>query len=476
MAAPMSGVVCFVLFSLFFASANKDVPYVEIYFEQFVDHFNFVSFHQQTFKQRVLIQDKWWKRGTGPIFFYTGNEGPIEAFWNNTGFMFDIAPHFGALIIFAEHRFYGKSLPFGSDSFKTENVGLLTVEQALADYAVLLSDMKKTLNASLCPVIAFGGSYGGMLSAYMRYKYPGIITGSIASSAPIFLLDPDFPKTFFWKTVTKDFNDVSDQCTVQVKTAFQAMDTAISKGDFSSISQKFRLCKDLKSLEDYRHLLLWIRNAFGYLAMMDYPYPTDFMGNLPAYPVKVACSLLMSETDAVIGLAKASGLFYNGTDGSLKCFDIFSDYIECADPTGCGTGTDGMAWDFQACTEIRLTEGTDGKTDMFPVLPFNDSMRQEYCKRQWGVTPRDSWGKVELINLDLIGASNIVFANGELDPWMGGGVLATKNPAIIPILVQGGAHHLDLRGKNPLDPPSVVEARAVHIAQITRWITQWNKH
>ena len=42
-----------------------------------------------------------------------------------------------------------------------------------------------------------------MLSAYMRFKYPGVIAGSIASSAPILLLDPDFPNTFFWKTVTK---------------------------------------------------------------------------------------------------------------------------------------------------------------------------------------------------------------------------------------------------------------------------------
>ena len=46
-------------------------------------------------------------------------------------------------------------------------------------------------------------SYGGMLSAYMRFKYPGVIAGSIASSAPILLLDPEFPNTFFWKTVTK---------------------------------------------------------------------------------------------------------------------------------------------------------------------------------------------------------------------------------------------------------------------------------
>lgn len=50
-----------------------------------------------------MILDQWWKPGVGPIFFYTGNEGPIEEFWDNTGFVFDIAPEFNALVVFAEH-------------------------------------------------------------------------------------------------------------------------------------------------------------------------------------------------------------------------------------------------------------------------------------------------------------------------------------------------------------------------------------
>jgi lysosomal Pro-X carboxypeptidase len=33
---------------------------------------------------------------------YTGNEGDIEWFATNTGFMFDIAPSFGALLVFIE--------------------------------------------------------------------------------------------------------------------------------------------------------------------------------------------------------------------------------------------------------------------------------------------------------------------------------------------------------------------------------------
>ena len=54
-------------------------------------------------------------------------------------------------------RYYGKSLPFGNKSFDGTNIGLLTVEQALADYAVLLTEIKQQLSAPNVPVIAFGG-------------------------------------------------------------------------------------------------------------------------------------------------------------------------------------------------------------------------------------------------------------------------------------------------------------------------------
>lgn len=54
-------------------------------------------------------------------------------------------------------RFYGKSLPFGNKSFPHPYVGLLSIEQALGDYAVLLSTLKQELNATSCPVITFGG-------------------------------------------------------------------------------------------------------------------------------------------------------------------------------------------------------------------------------------------------------------------------------------------------------------------------------
>lgn len=92
--------------------------------------------------------------------------------------MWDIAPVFGALLVFAEHRYYGESMPYGNKSYtEPKYLGYLTSEQAMADYIDLIQSIKSEKKFKHSPVIAFGGSYGGMLSAWIRIKYPHIING-----------------------------------------------------------------------------------------------------------------------------------------------------------------------------------------------------------------------------------------------------------------------------------------------------------
>ena len=45
-------------------------------------------------------------------------------------------------------------------------------------------------------------SYGGQLSTYMRFKYPFIVDGALAASAPIFQVSGIVPGELFWNGVT----------------------------------------------------------------------------------------------------------------------------------------------------------------------------------------------------------------------------------------------------------------------------------
>lgn len=195
--------------SVFLSGALSDRTYtyqIKTY-ETLLDHFNFVD--NRTFSLRYLINNTFVGDEKSPILFYTGNEGDIELFAENTGFMWRLAGDLNAILVFAEHRYYGKSLPFGNDSYKDpQHLGYLTSEQALADFADLLQFLNPAVKR---PVIAFGGSYGGMLSAWFRMKYPHLVTGALASSAPIMQFPGVVPCDIFNRILTSVYRVSMDR-------------------------------------------------------------------------------------------------------------------------------------------------------------------------------------------------------------------------------------------------------------------------
>ncbi|XP_061585690.1 dipeptidyl peptidase 2 [Cololabis saira] len=443
--------------------------FTEKYFLQLVDHFNFNSMGNATFSQRFLIADKFWKRNSGPIFFYTGNEGDIWEFALNSGFILELAAQLKALVIYGEHRYYGRSLPFGSDSFNIPQVGFLTVEQALADYAVMITELKQQLAAAHCPVIVFGGSYGGMLSVFMRLRYPNIVAGALAASAPILSTAGLGDSRQFFRDVTADYENIATECRDAVRGAFHQLKELAERQDYSSIQTELFLCEAPSSVQDVQQLNGLLRNAFTLMAMLDYPYSTHFMGNMPANPVKVACETMLRGSDLLANLRNTAGIVYNST-GRLSCFDLYSLYVECADPTGCGLGSDSLAWDYQACTEVELCYESNNVTDMFPAMTFTEKQREIYCSKRWAVVPRPGWLKIQFWGEALSTASNIIFSNGDLDPWANGGVRQSLSSSLIALNISGGAHHLDLRGSNDADPVSVISARKNEAELIAEWV------
>lgn len=197
----------------------------ENWFTQRIDHLtsDMPPGGELTFEQRYYVYDGYFKgsgAGSSPIFFYCGNEADVTLYVNSSGLMWERAQEFGALLVWAEHRYYGESLPFGSLEESSEHRSYLSVEQvttyletrnqppfspvypvtsvyrpniyipfhsfaspppislssqALADFAALVPAIKEQYtnegsSADSSAVVAFGGSYGGMLASWMRLK------------------------------------------------------------------------------------------------------------------------------------------------------------------------------------------------------------------------------------------------------------------------------------------------------------------
>ncbi|XP_053417138.1 lysosomal Pro-X carboxypeptidase isoform X5 [Nycticebus coucang] len=260
--------------------------YSVLYFQQKIDHFGFNSV--KTFNQRYLIANEYWKKDGGSILFYTGNEGDIIWFCNNTGFMWDVAQELKAMLVFAEHRYYGESLPFGKNSFKdSRHLNYLTSEQALADFAELIKHLQETVpGVKNQPVIAIGGSYGGMLAAWFRMKYPHIVVGALAASAPIWQFEDLVPCGVFMKIVTSDFKRSGPYCSETIRKSWNVINqlSSTSKG-LEYLTEVLHLCSPLTP-RDVQHLKDWIAETWVNLAMVDYPYPSSFLQPLPAWPIK----------------------------------------------------------------------------------------------------------------------------------------------------------------------------------------------
>lgn len=60
-----------------------------------------------------------------------------------------------------------------------------------------------------------------------------------------------------------------------------------SMNKYGEISQAFDTCNPVTK-DTLNHLYGWVRNSFTDLAMMNYPYPTNFLAPLPGYPVNVS--------------------------------------------------------------------------------------------------------------------------------------------------------------------------------------------
>ncbi|GLJ44762.1 hypothetical protein SUGI_0941410 [Cryptomeria japonica] len=421
------------------------------FYQQTLDHFTFTpQIYDQTFQQRYLLDKKYWggSQGNFPIFVFAGDEGDLVSDIHYLGFMTELAVHFQALLLYIEHRYYGLSMPFGSqeDSFKNATtLAYLTAEQALADYAVIIVDLKKNLSAQDCPVIVIGGSYGGMLAAWFRLKYPHIAVGALASSAPLLYFDNITSPDAFAEIVIKDFKNASETCYASIESSLAEIIKVGSTADgLKTLANIFDTCRVPESTDTLIDALWY---AYDSAAQYNYQH------------VKGIC-------EAIDGLSKGSyiltrisaGLTYfiNSTEGNTNCFDLDSII------------NDNQGWQWQSCTEM--------------VMPIrytpNTTTYSRDCWKTYGILPRPNWITTEFGGNNMKRVlksfgSNIIFSNGLRDPYSAGGVRESLSTSIVALAAEEGVHCQDLASSSSDDPQSVTEMRMKEIQIMEDWISQY---
>ncbi|XP_027927413.1 lysosomal Pro-X carboxypeptidase-like isoform X2 [Vigna unguiculata] len=432
------------------------------YYKQVLDHFNYRPQSYRTFQQRYLINFKYWggANSSAPILAFFGAEEAIDHSPEGIAFLTDNAASLNALLVYIEHRYYGKSIPFGSreEAFKNAStIGYFNSAQAIADYAAVLIHVKKTLHAPNSPVIVIGGSYGGMLASWFRLKYPHMAIGALASSAPILYFDDITPQDGYYSVVSRDFREASETCYQTILKSWSEIDRVASqpKG-LPLLSQRFNTCRPLKKsseLKDYLETM--------YASAAQYNHP-------PRYPVTVICG----------GIDK-------GSFGNDILSKIYAGVVALRGNTTCKVNAPSnesetaLGWRWQTCSEMVIPVGI-GKNSMFQPQPYSFKSLADECKKLYGVSPRPHWvttyyggHNIKLI-LQKFG-SNIIFSNGLRDPYSIGGVLENISDTLVAIHAVNGSHCLDILGANANhgDPKWLVEMRKKEINIMKGWITQY---
>ncbi|KAJ0178792.1 hypothetical protein K1T71_005567 [Dendrolimus kikuchii] len=146
-----------------------------------VDHFD--PKNPDTFLMRFMFNEQFFGGDGYPVFILVGGEWNINAGWLLAGNMFEMARENRGYQIYTEHRYYGETLPYSN--FTTENLRFLNVDQALADLAYFIHDLKKQPRFAGSKIILYGGSYAANMVLWFKQRYPHLVLGTVASSGPI---------------------------------------------------------------------------------------------------------------------------------------------------------------------------------------------------------------------------------------------------------------------------------------------------
>ncbi|XP_033638180.1 thymus-specific serine protease-like [Asterias rubens] len=443
--------------------------------EQKLDHFNDADL--RTWKQRYFVNDTFYKPG-GPVFLMIGGEGTANPIWMVEGTWIVMAQRLGALCLMLEHRFYGESHP--TPDLSVENLSFLNSEQALADLAHFRQFMAMKMNLTTNKCISFGGSYPGSLSAWYRLKYPHLVDGAVATSAPV-LAQLDFTG---YVSVVRDSlatTQHGSECNknIQLATA-QVEQFLMHMVGWSVISKSFKLCNPLNGSNPNDVSNFFESIAGNFFGVVQYNKDNrKFEGAIGTdITIDTLCDIMVNASigKEIDRYAAVNSLLLK-TYGE-KCLDVsydtmIKDMREISWKSSASEG--GRQWVYQTCTEFGFFQTSDGKDQPFGQhfpLSYSLQMCSDIYGKQFNKSTLSQGIARTNTNYGGMGirATKVIFPNGSIDPWHYLGITKDISDEEQAVYIHGTAHCANMYPKLPSDPPELVQARDTIFKTVEEWI------
>jgi hypothetical protein len=362
-----------------------------------LDHFN--SSDDRSFAIRYYTDSSYFD-GSGPIFLQMGCEGPVGGVRCDSR-----AKQFNALCVAYEHRYYGKSLPWGG--LASENLPFLTVEQNLADAALLVDTLRENLGDNSRSVISTGGSYCGATCAWFRTRYPSKSNGCVSESG---VVNAILNFTAFDSHVYNALHSYDPSCAAAVQESTRAMERLFAQGRKEYVKSVFgasSLNNPTFGDTDFYYMIA------DQVAMMDqYGAKASLCEGLKSLPSSPSDEQRLENLNEVVtnhyGPGYAGDCFYN------------SDCVR-------NNGPDAVmrSWRWQKCLELAYLQPAPASESLRASALTLDALiaQCQYMFPEIAPAKPDTegfdakfGGAVPAFEGEL--ASNIIFLDYSDDPWL----------------------------------------------------------
>ncbi|CAH0702958.1 unnamed protein product [Spodoptera exigua] len=377
-----------------------------------LDHFD--PHNPTIFHMRFMFNEEFFGGDGSPIFILVGGEWDIDHRWLLAGNMYEMARENKGYQIYTEHRYYGATKIF--PTFTAENLRFLNIDQALADLAYFIVEMKKQPRFANSKVILYGGSYAANMVMWFKKRYPHLVVGSVASSGPI-LAKVDF--TEYLEVVHEAFLlEGGEQCIAHIKRGIDDTLAAIrTESGRRMLEQAYRLCApldydDIFAMGYFSGLITWSFSAAvqgarpGSLMNICNNFEAGNFGSTPMEQIGAFIALIQELESNECWTITYEGLLaaYNRTDNS-------------------------RAWYYQTCTEYGFFQTAPKSGTVFDGLTWlNVDFYTDVCLRNFDSRFDKDFvlAAADRVNLVFGGlgpeVNNTINIHGYIDPWRALGV------------------------------------------------------